>query len=232
MQEAKIQDKNYDLATIIQSIGQYFERKDFSMPTLNIQEKNTDIHSSLLNVLAGVDKSLQGILGIKNQSNTNNDFNILSNLALSKTPLDLTIDAPIFDKNNKESWSFEGIDSKLENIFSSAFSKLSDTLVQMPIVQDQYNNSHQYDSYLDASKQNFLDIDTMTNQPIMQSQHSVINDNLSQTSVQNALNVSAINVYTSASSSEEIAHSLINSLEEEMNANLVLSANTGVRVKG
>ncbi len=45
-------------------------------------------------------------------------------------------------------------------------------------------------------------------------------------------NVANLNVYTNSSDSQEIAHSLLESLEAEFNTNLVLAANTVVRIKG
>ncbi len=48
----------------------------------------------------------------------------------------------------------------------------------------------------------------------------------------NTLNVSALNIYTQAQDIDNIAKNAIDALQQEFNTNLVLAANTGVRVKG
>ncbi len=62
--------------------------------------------------------------------------------------------------------------------------------------------------------------------------HSTNTSEVSSSNINNSLSVSSLNIYTQSNNPDELAKNTIDSLQNEFNSNLVLSANTGVRVKG
>ncbi len=118
-----------------------------------------------------------------------------------------------------------------ENIYSSFISTLLeksekiyiDTLSRenyKPENNEAYNQGNLQDNLELVFSEKFLE-----NHSVEAGQNTSVNTN-------NSLNISALNVYTQSNNPEEIAKNTMDSLQNEFNSNLVLSANTGVRVKG
>ncbi len=110
----------------------------------------------------------------------------------------------------------------IEKFKDNFFFRSNDTQVQE-------NFSIYNPSLLEEQIENIISITHDIPQLSMQKTH---NEPQQEARIENSLNVNSINLYTSSNDGNELAKTILSSLEDEFNTNLVLSSNTGVRVKG